>query len=65
MDRFLSRFTFTFLILAGFLGYEGYVLLTGPVRPEIWRVALYFIGAGLSLGLAVRGIRERHRQREE
>ena len=65
MGRFLNRFAFTFLILGGFLAFEGYELLTKGAQPSIWQVALYFIGAGMSLGIAVRGIRERHRQRQE
>jgi hypothetical protein len=65
MPRLLSRFAFTFLILAGFLFYEGYILLTKAAKPSMWQVALYFVGAGMSLGIAVRGLRERHRGRQE
>lgn len=62
MNRWLARLSFSFLILAGLLAYEGYKLLSrpGPARPA-WQVWLYFLAAGLSVGLSVKGMRERHR----
>jgi hypothetical protein len=61
MNKWLARFSMTFLVLAGLLVYQGYRELTGPVAPVIWRISLYFVAAGISIGLSLRGVRERHR----
>jgi hypothetical protein len=61
MNRWLSRFAFTFLILAGLLIYQGYREMTTLAQPLWWRIGLYFVAAGMGLGLAVKGVRERHR----
>jgi hypothetical protein len=63
MARILARFVFTLLILSGFLFYEGYVELQRPGRADGWRVGLYFLAGGIGLGLAMRGLKERHRPR--
>jgi hypothetical protein len=60
-NRWIARFAFTFLILAALLVYQGYRELTTLANPDKWRIGLYFVGAGIGLGLAVRGFRERHR----
>jgi hypothetical protein len=65
MKRWLARLAFTFLILAGLLAWTGYKELTTRARPDKVRVGLYFVGAGMSLGLAVQGVRERHRGENE
>lgn len=65
MNRWLARFAFTFLIVAGLLVYRGYLAMTSSARPETWRIALYFLAAGIGVGLAVRGFRERHRSESE
>jgi hypothetical protein len=63
MNRWLARLAFSFLILAGLLFWEGYKLLTRPTgAPPTWRAWLYFLAAGLSVGLSAKGMRERHRQ---
>ena len=60
MARWLARFSFSFMILAGLLAWSGYRGLTrGGVQN--WRIGLYFIGAGICFGLGLRGVRERHR----
>ncbi|HEY7120455.1 MAG TPA: hypothetical protein VH475_27980 [Tepidisphaeraceae bacterium] len=61
MNRWLARLAFSFLILAGLLLWQGYRELTMFAHPSTGRIALYFIAAGISIGLAFRGIRERHR----
>jgi hypothetical protein len=61
MNRWLARLAFSFLILAGLLIYQGYREMTTLARPLWWRIGLYLVAAGLGLGLAAKGVRERHR----
>jgi hypothetical protein len=61
MNKWLARLSTSFLILAGFLIYQGYKELTGPFPVVKWRIGLYFVAAGISIGLAIRGVQERHR----
>jgi hypothetical protein len=61
MNRWLARLSMSFLILAGLLVWQGYRELTTFAHPNTWRVGLYFLAAGIGVGLAVKGIRERHR----
>ena len=59
--RWLSRFSFSFLIVGFFLAWEGYkryTLLGGQLD---WRAALYLLAAMLGIGLGLVGVRERHR----
>lgn len=65
MRRWLARLPFTFLILAGWLAYEGYRAskgFYGPVSPL--RVGTYFLAAIFALSLSMMGLRERHRPRD-
>lgn len=61
VNRWLARLAFSFLILAGFLVWQAYRELTTLASPNGWRIGLYFVVAGVSVGLGVRGVRERHR----
>ena len=65
MNRWLARLAFSFLVLAALLAWTGYKELTTRTAPNKVRVGLYFVGAGMSLGLAARGFRERHRADSE
>lgn len=66
MNRWLARLAFSFLVLAALLAWTGYKELTGShTAPSKARVGVYFVGAGMSLGLAARGFRERHRADNE
>jgi hypothetical protein len=65
MVKWLARFSFTFLVLAGLLIWQAYREMTLTSSPNIWRIGLYFVAAGLSIGLAFRGIRERHRRSDD
>lgn len=65
MNKWLARLSTSFLILAGFLVYEGYKELTGPFIVHKWRIGLYFVAAGISIGLAMRGVQERHRNNRD
>ena len=59
--RWLGRLTFSFGVIAFFLGWEGYkryVAAGGAVGD--WRTLLDFIAAAMSLLLAFAGLRERH-----
>jgi len=35
--------------------------MTTTASPNKWRIALYFVAAGISFGLSARGVRERFR----
>jgi len=61
MSRWLARLAFSFLILAGLPFWEGYKEMTRLASPPYWRITLYFLAAGISAGLGVRGIQERHK----
>jgi Flp pilus assembly protein protease CpaA len=65
MNQWLARLAFSFLVLAALLAWTGYQELTTRTVPNKVRVGLYFVGAGMSLGVAVRGFRERHRGEHE
>jgi hypothetical protein len=66
MRRWLARLPFTFLILAGWLGYEGYRASTGRYGPvSSSRVAIYFLAAFLALSLSMMAFRERYRPRDD
>ena len=61
MNQWLARLAFSFLVLAALLAWTGYKELTTRASADKVRVSLYFVGAGMSLGVAARGFRERHR----
>jgi hypothetical protein len=64
MRYWLARLPFTFLILGGWLAYEGYQTANGRNGPgNQLRVVGYFVGAILSIALAIMALRERHRRR--
>ncbi len=56
----LSRFSFSFLIVAIFLAYTGY---KGAQNHD--RVLLYYVAAGLSFVMFLVATRERHRPRDD
>jgi hypothetical protein len=61
MNRWLARLAYTFLIFAGLLVWQAYREMSTLREPSKARLALYFVGAMASVGLAVRGMRARHR----
>jgi hypothetical protein len=65
MARWLARLAFSFLILALLLIYQAYREMTTMAAPNRWRIALYFVAAGISFGLSARGVRERHRRDDD
>lgn len=62
MNRWLARLSTSFFILAGLLIYQSYKELTGPFPVVKWRIGLYSVAVGISIGLAIRGVQERHRR---
>lgn len=65
MNRWLARFSFSFLVLAGLLAWQGYRELTTFSHPKLWRVGMYFLAAGIGVGLSAKGVRERHRSEDD
>ena len=59
--RWLSRLSFSFLIVGFFLAWQGWKLAQSGLEVTQWRVPLYFIGAVMSFVLGFMGVRERHR----
>lgn len=61
--HWVGRFSFTFLVIAFFLGWEAYKKYSGiPDERTDWRTILYCLGAAASLLLAFTGLRERYRR---
>lgn len=60
MRRWLARLSFSFLIIALFLGWEAYQGLSGRVAMSQGRIMLYVLTAGMALAMSAAGIRERH-----
>lgn len=59
--RWLGRLSFSFLVVAFFLGWEGYkryVAFGGLIAD--WRALLDLVGAAMSLMLGMTGLKERH-----
>jgi hypothetical protein len=62
--RWLGRFSFAFLAIAFFLGWEGYKRYMAAGRDiGDWRTMLDFMAAAMSVVLGFVGLRERHRPR--
>jgi hypothetical protein len=59
--RWLSRLSFALLVIAFFLGYEGYQRFNALGGQADWRTLLDFLAATFSIVLAFTGLRERHR----
>jgi hypothetical protein len=60
--RWLARLSFSFLVLAFFLGWEGYKRYQANASGQVdWRTLVYWFAAMLSVVLAFAGISERHR----
>jgi heme A synthase len=61
--RWLARLSFSFLILAVFLGYTAY---RGAQNHDLshGRIALHLVAAALAFSLFLMGTREKHRPRD-
>jgi hypothetical protein len=57
--HWLGRLSFSFFVVAFFLGWDGYKRYSTGV--EDWLTFLDFLAAAMSLGLGFMGVRERHR----
>jgi hypothetical protein len=61
--RWIGRLTFSFVIIAAAMAWEGYKALGTEGRPQRPARAMgCFIAAGASMALASAGMRERHRR---
>ena len=66
MKRFIAAASFSFFIIAGLLAWEAYKGVSGQLGPiGGGRIALFLVGAVLSLVMGGLGIRERHKQMRE
>lgn len=65
MQKWLARFSFSFLIVGFYLGFEAYRAVKGQAGwvPQ-WRIVLYLVAAAASISLGISGIRARHRQKD-
>jgi hypothetical protein len=62
MMKWVARFSFTFLIISGWLFYQVYKMATTPGQQvPTWQYAIMLIGGTLAISLGARGIRERHK----
>lgn len=61
MHRWLSRFSFTFLIVGGWLLYEAYRGASASQPLPTWQITLMVVGGALGFSLGMQGIRLRHR----
>lgn len=66
MRKWLARLSFSLIIVAAVLAYEGRQVMRGDrgSRPA-WAAYAFFAGAAVCLGLGFRGVRERHRARDD
>ncbi|MBC8105682.1 MAG: hypothetical protein H7Z14_03760 [Anaerolineae bacterium] len=65
-QRWLSRLAFSFVIIAAYLLWQAFHVnrQASSVPPNV-RFALYLLGAFASTVLAMLGLRERHRRRND
>ena len=62
MRKWLARLSFSLIIVAVVLAYEGRQTLRGERDPRpAWAGYAFFAGAAVCFGLGLRGVRERHR----
>ena len=59
--RWLSRLSFSFIIIAAVLLWTAYKRVQGGVPVTDWRILLYVIAAMFALALGGAGVRARHR----
>ena len=66
MRKWLARLSFSLIIVAAVLAYEGYHTHHGnrPTRPR-WAAYVFIGAAALCFGVGLRGVRERHRLLDE
>jgi hypothetical protein len=62
MKTWIARFSFSFVVIALWLAWEGYRRISGRGgEPGDGRATLYFVAAAMAFSLGVAGLRERHR----
>jgi peptidoglycan/LPS O-acetylase OafA/YrhL len=62
MRKWLARLSFSFLIIAVFLGYQGYMGLQGRLDISPTLAGVYLVAAAMAMSLFFAGVRERHRR---
>ena len=66
MRRWMARLTFSFFVLTLVFAWEGYRTQRGDRGPDQdVKMYAFYAAAALSFGLALRGVRERHRPPQE
>ena len=60
--RWLARLSFSFLIVAGALAWQGYRTLSAGTA--IWPAAVELFASAAAISLSVAGFRERHRRQD-
>jgi hypothetical protein len=61
MNRWLSRLSFSFLIIAAALIWEIHKIIATAATNQTWRIVLYAVLAGVCAALSAAGMRARHR----
>lgn len=63
MRRWMSRLSYSFLIIAGVMGYQAYEIFDGRTESAAqWQGVLFTVIAVLSLGLGLVGLRIRNEE---
>ncbi len=65
MRVWLARFSYSLLIIGGFLLYQVYKFQTSEEKLPAWQTIMIGIGGMLAIFLGSQGIRERHRRLRE
>lgn len=62
MRKWLARLSFSFIVVAAVLAWEGWRIRRGDRGPgREWQAYACIAGAAICFGLGLRGVRERHR----
>lgn len=61
MQKWLARFSFSFIILAAVMIWRGYQLQKQNDPREQTNIAMLWVGGGVLFGLGLAGVRARHR----
>lgn len=63
MRRWMSRLSYSFLIIAGVMGYQAFEIFDGRSETAVrWQGMLFTIIAVISLGLGLLGLRIRNEE---
>lgn len=65
MRKWIARFSYTLLIIGGFLFYQVYKFQTSSEKLPGWQALLILVGGALAVAMGSQGIRDRHRLLKE